>query len=168
MILDMSRSEKYGRFTVRVTRESAKAGSGNMKILCIFLLIFSLTSCASYKPILDQNEKFLTSDEVERQKEISSCKSEADEYLDKLKTTRAAREAGRKAIIGGVVGTAVGALSGRNLKSTLIGAGIGAAAGAIIGGLSVASEDKVKPDAIKQRYISNCLAKKGYSVIGWY
>ncbi len=139
-----------------------------MKIFCIFLLIFSLTSCASYKPILDQNEKFLTSDESERQKEINICKSEADEYLDKLKVERAAREAGRKAVIGGVVGAAVGALSGRNLKSSLIGTAIGVGAGAIIGGLSVAGEDKVKPDVIKQRYISNCLAKKGYSVIGWY
>jgi outer membrane lipoprotein SlyB len=139
-----------------------------MKTLCIFLLIFSLTSCTSYKPILDQNEKFFASDESERQKEIDSCKKESDEYLDKLKIERAAREAGRKAVIGGVIGAAVGALSGRNLKSSLIGTAIGAGAGVIIGGLSVAGEDKVKPDVIKQRYISNCLARKGYSVIGWY
>ena len=146
----------------------ARDHSGNMKILYIILLIFSLASCSSYKPILDQNEKFLASNETERQKEISVCKSEANEYLDKLKTERAAREASRKALIGGVIGAAVGAFSGKNIKSTLIGTAIGAGAGAIIGGLSVVGEDKVKPDVIKQRYISNCLAKKGYSVIGWY
>ncbi|MBU6141346.1 MAG: cell envelope biogenesis protein OmpA [Proteobacteria bacterium] len=139
-----------------------------MKFLCTSLLIFLLTSCASYKPILDQNEKFFASDGAEREKDIDSCKKESDEYLDKLKAERAAREAGRKAVIGGVVGAAVGALSGRNLKSSLIGSAIGAGAGAIIGGLSVAGEDKVKPDVIKQRYIGNCLARKGYSVIGWY
>lgn len=139
-----------------------------MKKLTITLLIFAITSCASYKPILDQNEKFLSTAEEQRQNEIALCKKEADEYLDKMKAERAAREAGRKAVIGGVVGTAVGALSGGNLKSTLIGTAVGAGVGAAVGALSVAGEDKVKPDVIKQRYIANCLAKKGYSVIGWY
>jgi hypothetical protein len=134
----------------------------------ILILIFSLASCASYKPILDQNDKYLASNEDERNSDIASCKKEASDYLDQLKAERAAREAGRKAVIGGVIGTATGAIFGKNLKSTLTGAAIGAGIGAVAGALSVAGEDKVKPDVIKQRYIQNCLAKKGYSVIGWY
>ena len=139
-----------------------------MKKLAISLLIFALLSCASYKPILDQNEKFLSTADEQRQHEIAQCKKEADDYLDQIKAERAAREAGRNAIIGGVVGTAIGALSGKGLKSTLIGTAFGAGLGAAVGALSVAGEDKVKPDVIKQRYVANCLAKKGYSVIGWY
>lgn len=141
-----------------------------MKKLLIPSLIIPLffTSCASYKPILDQNDKFFASSEEQRQSDIKTCKKEADDYLDQLKAEKAAREAGRKAVIGAVVGTAVGAISGGNLKSTLTGTVIGAGVGAIAGALSVAGEDKVKPDVIKQRYIGNCLARKGYSVIGWY
>lgn len=139
-----------------------------MKKLCIFLAIFSLVSCASYKPILDQNDKFFASSEEQRQSDIDLCKKEASDYLDKLKVERATREAGRNAVIGGVVGTAIGAISGKNLKSTLTGSVIGAGVGAVVGALSVAGEDKVKPDVIKQRYIGNCLGRKGYSVIGWY
>ena len=137
------------------------------KILATFLVL-SLAACASYKPILDQNDKYFATNEDQRQSDIDLCKKEASDYLDRLKAERAAREAGRKAVIGGVIGTAVGAISGKNLKSGLTGAVVGAGVGAIAGALSVAGEDKVKPDAIKQRYIGNCLAKKGYSVIGWY
>ena len=139
-----------------------------VRSILVFFLIFLIASCVSYKPILDQNDKFLSSDETQREQEIKSCKNAADEYLDKIKLEKAAREARRKAIVGGVVGAAVGIISGKNLKSSLVGTAIGAGVGAIIGGLSVVGEDKVKPDVIKQRYISNCLAKKGYSVIGWY
>jgi len=139
-----------------------------MKKIATILLIFLLFSCASYKPIFDQNDKYFSTNEEQRQSDADSCKKEASEYLDKLKAERAAREAGRKAIIGGVIGTAIGAISGKNLKSTLTGGVIGAGIGAVAGALAVAGEDKVKPDVIKQRYISNCLAKKGYSVIGWY
>ncbi len=138
-----------------------------MKKFIILLATLSLFACSSYRPILDQNEKYLQVGKDEAQKDIESCKKSADEYLDQFKAERAAKEAGRKAVIGGVVGAGVGLLKGRNLKSTLVGTAIGAGAGAVIGGLSVLGEDKVKPDQMKQRYISNCLAKKGYSVIGW-
>lgn len=142
--------------------------SNLMKKISTILLILSLASCASYKPILDQNAKYSSTNEEQRQSDIDLCKKEASDYLDKFKAERAAREAGRKAIIGGVVGTVFGAISGKNLKSTLVGTAIGAGVGAAVGALSVAGEDKVKPDTIKQHYIGNCLAKKGYSVIGWY
>ncbi|MDX2083003.1 MAG: hypothetical protein SFV53_03340 [Rickettsiales bacterium] len=133
----------------------------------VIVIIIFLNSCASYKPILYRNEIYLRDGEKVAQQEITSCSKEADEYLKQFKARRAAKEAGRKAVIGGVVGTATGAIFGRSLKSTLIGAGVGAAAGAAIGALSVAGEDKVKPDQIKQRYVTTCLSRKGYQVIGW-
>ena len=138
-----------------------------MKYLLILLLAFQLTACSSYRPILDKNGKYLESGEDEAQRQVDLCKKQAQDALDAYKAERAAKEAGRKAVIGGVVGSALGALTGRNLRATmgsgLIGAGIGAAFGA----LSVVGKDKVTPDEMKQRYISKCLADKGYSVIGW-
>ena len=142
-----------------------------MKIFCkyltIIVVIFSLTSCSSYRPILERNATFLETGEEKSEQEIDACKKEAEETFDKYKVERAAKEAGRKAVIGGVVGAATGAIFARRSKSILTGGLIGAGIGAAIGALSVAGEDKVKPDHMKQRYMSNCLAKKGYSVIGW-
>lgn len=138
-----------------------------MRYFLILLLVFQLTACSSYKPILDKNDKYTEAGEDEVQRQIDLCKKQAKEALDAYKAERAAKEAGRKAVIGGVVGSAIGAISGRNLRSTagsgLIGAGIGAAVGA----LTVLGKDKVTPDEMKQRYIARCLADKGYSVIGW-
>ena len=139
-----------------------------LKITVIFITAFSLVACSSYKPILYQNEKYLSAGEKKAQEDVDSCKKNADDYLDKYKAERALKEAGRKAIIGGVVGAAAGAIfGGRGIKSALVGSAIGAGAGAAIGGLTVAGEDNVEPDVIKQRYITNCLGRKGYSVIGW-
>jgi hypothetical protein len=138
-----------------------------LKSCVIFLTSLSLLSCASYDPILNQNEKYLRAGKEQADQDIKLCKKAANEYLDQYKAKRAAKEAGRKAIIGGVVGAASGAIWGRSLKSAAIGTAIGAGVGAAIGGLSVAGEDKVKPDKIKQRYVSSCLGKEGYEVLGW-
>jgi hypothetical protein len=138
-----------------------------MRRFSTFCLIILLGSCASYRPIFDQNQKYMTVGEDVAQKDFDVCKKRAEEYLDKYKAERAAKEAGRKAVIGGVVGAATGLIFGNTIKSTLIGTAIGAGVGAATGALSVAGEDKVKPDHIKQRYIANCLADKGYSILGW-
>lgn len=137
-----------------------------MKILNL-ILILALGACSSYRPILDPHGKYQEVGKAQADEDIEECDKEADDYLDQYKAERAAREAGRKAIIGGVVGAGSGLLFGRTLKSGLVGTAIGAAVGAAAGALSVAGEDKVKPDQIKQRYMGNCLGRKGYSIIGW-
>ncbi|NBV05884.1 MAG: cell envelope biogenesis protein OmpA [Proteobacteria bacterium] len=138
-----------------------------LKILTIFFTIISLASCSSYKPILYQNQTYLENGKEVADKEVERCNSEAKEYLKQFKARRAAKEAGRNAVIGGVIGTASGAIFGRTLKSTLIGTAIGAGFGAAMGALSVAGEDKVKPDQMKQRFVARCLSQKGYEVLGW-
>lgn len=141
-----------------------------MKIFHSFvalILISSLSSCSSYRPIFYQNQTYLQNGKEAADQEAKRCSAEAEEYLKQFKARRAAKEAGRNAVIGGVIGTATGAIFGRSLKSTLIGTAIGAGVGAAMGALSVAGEDKVKPDVLKQRYITNCLNKRGYEVLGW-
>ncbi len=138
------------------------------KSFVIFLSILSLTACASYRPIFDLNEKYLAVGEAKADSDFQACRKESEDYLDKYKAERAAKEAGRNAVVGGVVGAATGLIFGnKGIKSGLIGTAIGAGAGAAIGALSVMGEDKVKPDQVKQRYITNCLARNGYSIIGW-
>ncbi len=138
-----------------------------VKKFVILSAVFSILACSSYRPILDPNSKYLESGEAQADEDISQCKVEAEDYLDKFKAERAAREAGRKAIVGGIIGAGTGLIMGGSGKSALLGAAIGAGAGAMIAGISVYGEDKVKPDHIKQTYITNCLSRKGYSVIGW-
>ena len=140
-----------------------------MKILNLSLVVvLALTaSCSAYRPILDPHGKYKEVGKAQAEEDIDECSKEADEYLDQYKAERAAREAGRKAIIGGVIGAGSAALLGKTLRQGVISTAVGAAIGAAIGGLSVAGEDKVTPDQIKQRYMGNCLGQKGYSIIGW-
>ncbi len=138
-----------------------------MKNLLIIFTIFVLASCSSYKPIFYQNQTYLQNGKDVAEVESKRCRVEADEYLKQFKARRAAKEAGRNAVVGGVIGTATGAIFGRTMKSTLVGTAIGAGIGAAMGALSVAGEDKVKPDQMKQRYVTNCLNQKGYEVLGW-
>jgi hypothetical protein len=138
-----------------------------VKFFLIFFTAATLISCSSYRPIFDENERYISVGEEKAESDFKICKKRGDEFLDKYKAERAAKEAGRKAVIGGVVGALSGAIWGKNMKSTLIGSAIGAGAGAALGGLSVLGEDKIKPDEMKQKYIVNCLASKGYSVAGW-
>ena len=138
-----------------------------LRIIIIFFSSFALLSCSSYKPILDQNEKYFQVGKDEAQKDIDKCLADGDEYLKQYKAQRAMKEAGRKAIIGAFIGAAAGFVFGENTKSLAKGALIGTGLGAAVGGLGVVGEDKVSPDYIKQRYVSNCLGRKGYQVIGW-
>jgi hypothetical protein len=136
------------------------------KLLILTIITLSISSC-SYRPILDHNDKYNAVGEEKADADIKVCKKEAADYLDKYKAERVAKEAGRKAIIGSVIGTAAGLIWGGGIRSVLGGAAIGAGAGGVIGGLSEAGKGQVSPDEIKQRYMTNCLNGKGYSVIGW-
>ena len=137
-----------------------------LKILAISLILFLISSC-SYRPILDPHGKYLEVGKAQADEDIEICDKEADDYLEEFKAQRAAREAGRKAVIGGVIGAGSGAILGRNLKSAATSGVVGTAIGAAIWALSVLGEDKVSPSEVKQRYMMNCLSRKGYSVIGW-
>ncbi|MBM5782206.1 MAG: cell envelope biogenesis protein OmpA [Pelagibacterales bacterium] len=136
------------------------------KNLILILICSSLISC-SYQPILDQNEKYLQTGQIEAEEDIKSCTNQAEQYLKQYKAQRAAKEAARQGITGAVIGGIFGFIFGNNTKSLLTGLAVGAGVGAASGALGVAGEGKITPDQIKQRYITNCLARKGYSVIGW-
>ncbi len=130
-------------------------------------LVFCLLFSCSYRPIFNPNEKYLSSGKEKADQDFEKCRKEAKEYLDQYKVKRAAKQAARNAAVTSVTGAVVGAIYGKTMKSTLIGAAIGAGAGAVMGSISVAGEDKITPDEMQQRYISQCLANQGYSILGW-
>ena len=137
------------------------------KNICAILISFVLFSCTSYRPILDENDRYINTPQEQSKADVDACLKKADEYLKQYKKNRIIKEAGRKAVIGAVIGAASTVLFGSNLKSIAIGTAVGAGIGGAAGGLMVAGEDKVTPSQIKQRYVINCLARDGYSVIGW-
>ncbi len=135
------------------------------KIISLFL-VFAIAAC-SYKPVFSPNQKYRAVGKEQADLDAKACSKEADEYLKEYKMRHALKESGRKAVVGTLVGAATGLISGGNLRSTLGGGLIGAGVGAVYGGGSVLAGDKLTPDQVKQRYVTNCLAGKGYDIIGW-
>ncbi len=136
------------------------------KAFIIIFLSLSMVAC-SYKPILDQNAKFNSTPKEEREAAVEKCTKDGDEYLKEVKKRRVVKETARKGVIGAVFGTIIGVIFGGNMSRIATSAAVGAGTGAAVGGLSVAGEGSVTPDQIKQNFVSNCLARQGYSIIGW-
>lgn len=133
------------------------------------LLFFGafLFSCASYRPILDENEQYERVGEVRAEEDIDQCVAKAERYLEKHSSEQTKKEMGRNALTMGVIGGVVGGLATGRVESAAGGALIGAGIGAGSVAVGSAMKDKLTPDELKKRYVSNCLKRKKYQVIGW-
>jgi uncharacterized protein YcfJ len=127
----------------------------------------SLFSCASYRPILDENQKYQTVGEAKAESDIDTCMTRADSYLAKHKDERTKKAVGRSALGGAMIGGVIGAVSGRGIEGLAGGAALGAAGGAAGGYVGEKTKDNLSPDALKQKYVANCLQRQQYQVIGW-
>lgn len=139
----------------------------NFKTTILAFAALSLFSCASYRPILDENQKYQTVGESKAESDIDTCMSRADAYLEKHKNERTSKAVGRSAVGGALLGGVLGAVSGRGLEGLAGGAAIGAVGGAAGGYVGEKTKDQLSPDALKQKYVSNCLERQQYQVIGW-
>jgi outer membrane lipoprotein SlyB len=122
------------------------------------VLILVGSSCAS-KPVLYPNKKFEASGEEKAKSDTKTCMDKADKFLKSPKAKKMLKSGGAGALIGGVVGGVAGIFSGNIAGGAAQGAAIGGAGGAVAGVLS--------PDELKQKYVNQCLRKKGYQVLGW-
>ncbi len=139
-----------------------------IKYFSSLLLVVILFSCASYSPIFDNNKKFIEVGPKVANKEFEECKKEAENYLNQYKLKKASNEARRKAIIGGIFGGLWGLVFGNSTQSIIEGVVGGSIFGGLYGGISSLGEDKIKPDEVKKNYITRCLNRKDYEIIGWY
>lgn len=129
-----------------------------MKNVLCWILLLLMTACAS-KPKLYPNEKLKNVGKKASEADIEQCIADAEEYLESSKGKQIAKGAGGGAAIGAAIG-AVGGMFTGNLGSGLVrGGAVGAAAGGTAGAIS--------PDELRRRYVNQCLADKGYQVIGW-
>lgn len=128
-----------------------------MRLLTTFLL-FGLIACAS-KPQLYPNEKYKAVGKDVAKDDIKQCMADSEEYLKSSKGKQVAKGAGGGAAIGAAMGAVGGLFTGNMGRGLVRGGAIGAAGGGAAGAIS--------PDQLKQRYVNQCLAEKGYQVIGW-
>lgn len=126
-----------------------------MKFLVLLLV---LVSCAS-RPQLYPNQKLKAVGKEAAKKDVDRCIADAEEYLESSKGKQVAKGAGAGAAIGGAMGAVSGMFSGNVGRGLLRGGAIGAAGGGAAGAVS--------PDQLKRRYVNQCLADKGYRVLGW-
>jgi hypothetical protein len=122
------------------------------------ILSFTLASCAS-RPKLYPNEALKAKGKEASEADIDQCLKDADTYLDSSEGKKIIKSAGFGAAVGGAMGAVAGAFYGD--------IGGGAARGAAIGGTGGAVTGSLTPDQLKHRYVNQCLADKGYNVIGW-
>lgn len=134
---------------------------------CLFFLLSTfLLSCATYRPVLDENDHYLKVGDAMAEKDIDDCMFAADRYLEKHKSERLGKEVGRQAVGGAILGGVIGAITG-DTRNAIAGAAGGAAVGAGGAYLGEKSKDNLKPDALKQQYVTKCLERKKYNIIGW-
>lgn len=122
------------------------------------LLIFLVVSCAS-RPQLYPNDKLKSVGKEASKKDVDQCIADADAYLESSKGKQVAKGAGAGAAIGAAMGAVGGMFTGNLGRGLVRGGAIGAAGGGAAGAIS--------PDQLKRRYVNQCLADKGYKVIGW-
>lgn len=136
-----------------------------MKRILIIVLVSIFTSC-SYSPILDENDKYINSSQEDIDTDIDNCTKRADNHLEGLKMKRAGKVAARQSVAGAFFGAIIGLFTG-DIDQVVKSAATGAAVGGVVGAGSVAGEGSISPDKIKQRYVNNCLSRRGYVVLGW-
>ncbi len=131
-----------------------------MRNLILLLLSVSVLSACASRPKLYPNDKLKSVGKEAAKSDVDLCISEAETYLESSTGKQALKGAGSGAAIGAAFGAATGLIFGGNpLSGGLRGGAVGGAVGGTAGALS--------PDQIKQRYVNQCLADKGYQVLGW-
>ncbi len=113
-----------------------------------------MVACAS-RPRLYPNHKYEQVGKPAAEADVEACIAKADEFVDNEKARQVATGAGKGAVLGGVFG---GLLSG-GISGAVRGAAVGGAVGGTAGALS--------PKQIQHNFVNQCLAEKGYQVLGW-
>jgi len=129
-----------------------------MKKTMLWLLVsgslLTLAGCAS-SPQLYPNPKYQQVGKEQADRDVNDCQYQADQTVG----SHTAQNAGVGAVGGAAAGAALGAISGNP--------GTGAAVGGIFGGGAGAASSASSTSDIKHRFVNQCLAERGYQVLGW-
>ena len=141
--------------TENITRIIDYMKTKNILILSCLLII---SACAS-RPKLYPNDRMKAKGKETSEADVNLCLKQADTYLESSEGKKMVKSAGFGAVVGGAIGAVAGVFTGD--------IGRGAAQGAAMGGAGGAVSGAISPDQLKQQYVNECLADKGYRVLGW-
>lgn len=122
--------------------------------LISFCSLVLLAGCAS-SPQLYPNQKYQQVGKDQADRDVTDCQTAADRSVD----SHTAQNTGVGAAVGAGAGAALGAVSGNP--------GAGAAVGGIFGAGAGAASSSTSTSDIKHRFVNQCLAERGYQVLGW-
>ena len=145
---------------------------GPRTTLLLAAWLTGITGCAPLRPTLYPNAHLQQVGQAQAQHDIEDCRQKADQFVKSSgQGGRAARDVAVEGAKGGVFGGAVGAVGGAVTGSPGEGAAVGAATGATAGILNTllggVFESRPSPDPTYANFVNQCLADRGYQVIGW-
>lgn len=128
----------------------------------VLAVLLMLAGCAQQKPVI-YPESNGARHSMNRQQAVQACIARARTYgIDYHDNGEAVRRAAKGGVVGGAGGAVAGAIYDNWEKGALAGVASGATAGLLRGLLG-----SNRPGPIYRRFVSRCLAKRGYEVIGW-
>jgi outer membrane lipoprotein SlyB len=130
----------------------------------VSLAVVVLAGCAARTPLLYGHPDLDRSEEAAAAEDVAACKEIGKAY----KTHASGAEVARDTATGGVLGAAGGAVSGAIWGSAGTGAAAGAAGGAAVGLLSNLLFKPWAPKPAYEAAVNQCLADRGYQVVGWH
>ncbi len=132
-------------------------------LIIITVILFSLTGCATKRPVLYPNAYLKNVGKASAEHDINECIELAEASgVDAYNESDIAINTAGGAALGGALGAATGAIHGHAGS----GAATGAAAGGI-GGLAHGLFSSNEPDPIFRSFVNKCLRDAGYDPIGW-
>jgi hypothetical protein len=134
--------------------------------ICIlgFAALATLSAgCSPRRPVLYPNAAYQRNGDVVAQRDIDECLQLAKTAgVGGSRATAVAGTTAKSAAVGAAAGAAAGAVRGHAGRGAATGAA-GAAAGGLMHGL-FRSRDL---DPVERGFVAECLAERGYRIIGW-
>lgn len=139
--------------------------------ICLLYVLFSLTACATQRPVLYPNEHYRRVGPAVAEQDVNDCMRQADRYVSSNgRGTDAGHNAAIDAGTGATVGAAAGAAGGAVVGHAARGAAVGAAGGgaaALTRGLLRGLFQSRQPKPAYRNFVHRCLREKGYDLTGW-
>ena len=140
-------------------------------VMLMAVLLMTMLGCA-LKPVLYPNAKYQEVGEAAAQSDADDCMQRAEEFVksggqNKAIARDAAVETTKGAAFGGAVGAVGGAIYGNAGEGAAVGAATGATASLLNTLFGGVFQSRREPDPTYANFVNQCLADRGYQVIGW-
>lgn len=131
--------------------------------LFVPVAVLSLAGCAARDPVLYSSPEVASDRQAVAVQDVAECKQVGEAHASPDTGAEVARDTAAGGLLGAAGGAVAGAIYGNAARGTAAGAAGGAATGLLTNLIFKAQE----PQPIYKAAVSECLAERGYRVIGW-